>query len=124
MNVLLVEDEPQVRMALARWLASHKHRVTEAASSQDAVSLAISTLFDAMVVDINLPDGTGWDLCGVARTGINAGARLIVMSAVYPSASRINEFRPESILLKPFPLESLLRAICPESSNEMEPMYG
>lgn len=124
MNVLLVEDEPQVRSALARWLTAQNHRVTEVSSSVDAVALATSVLFDAMAIDINLPDGTGWDVCLAARNGANAGTRLIVMSAVYPSVSRIREFRPESVLLKPFPLESLARAVVPESSEEMEAIYG
>lgn len=59
-NVLVVEDDAPVRRALARRLAREGVRVTEAASTRDAVT--VNSAFELGVFDIQLPDGNGIDV--------------------------------------------------------------
>src|SRR5262249_48518786 len=68
---------------------------------------------------INLPDGTGWDVLRYlsARTGrppttpATGQPRVIVMTAVRPAQCRLDEFRPAAFLLKPFPMDALVRLL-------------
>ena len=88
--------------------------------------------FDLILLDINLPDQTGWDVlrhlekCGPVRSVGSTGEhrqkaspeklhefrpRVIVITAVRPQQSRLDEFQPAAVLLKPFPIAALLQLI-------------
>ena len=112
MAILLVDDEPRLREALARSLTVRGHRVDQAATHSEAVSAATSHDYDLLLIDINLPDATGWEVLRDLRA---AGREIpaIVLSAVPPSAARVREFRPLGVLHQPFPIEALLRLVQP-----------
>jgi DNA-binding response OmpR family regulator len=111
MRILLIEDEMHVRVALARPLAAWGHEVTEASSVESAKTALAKRAPDLAVVDINLPDGTGWDVLEWIHQQARADTRTIVMSAVPPSSERLRQFRPDGVLLKPFPIESLRQLV-------------
>jgi two-component system, OmpR family, response regulator QseB len=108
MAILLVDDEPRLRETLALALSARGYRVDQAGDCGEAVAAALAGDHRLMVVDVNLPDGTGWDVLRDLRA---AGKRVpaVIFSAVPPSAARIREFKPFGVLHKPFPIESLLR---------------
>lgn len=67
LHVLLVEDHPDTAAAMAAMLRFWGHEVTVALSvgmAEGAVSRAVRAgrPFDLVISDINLPDGTGWEL--------------------------------------------------------------
>jgi DNA-binding response OmpR family regulator len=62
---------------------------------------------DLLILDINLPDGSGWDV--LRRANPPREVRVLVLTAVPVSPRRLGEFRPVAYLPKPFPLEALLR---------------
>ena len=64
-----------------------------------------------MLLDVNLPDATGWDVLRAFFVTPAANYRVIVMSAVPQTRRRYREFKPIGILHKPFPIEALLRLI-------------
>ncbi len=87
--------------------------------------------FDLLLLDINLPDQTGWDLLRYLRNGGHSASpdslgpqapagmheestglpQVIVMTAVRPPECRLREFRPAGVLVKPFPINALLQLI-------------
>ncbi len=68
MNVLIVDDHAVVRHGLKSAIESHGHRVVaEAGSIKQAQAFLAHTTPDAIVVDINLPDGSGFDLVAWSR---------------------------------------------------------
>lgn len=111
MNVLLVEDEVHVRRALARSLQAWGHEVTEADTAELAQAAIVAIDFDLMVLDINLPDATGWDVLRNRSATDNRDAPVIVVSAIPPSVVRLHEFHPFGVLHKPFPIDSLHRLV-------------
>jgi DNA-binding response OmpR family regulator len=68
MQILLVDDEARLRQAIARSLTARGYQVTEAGNAATALSLADPGNVDLLVLDVNLPDATGWDVEG-ARHG-------------------------------------------------------
>ena len=109
-RVLLVEDEATLRSIIARNLAARGHTVAEADSAREALTRLSETRSDLMLLDINLPDRSGWD---ILREMHSRGwdVPVVIISAVRVSPARLEEFRPLAFLPKPFPLEALLRVV-------------
>ena len=64
-SLLIVDDEHPLRLAVFRWFTRRGWRCTEAATLADAERLIFSDgamTPDAILCDLNLPDGTGEDL--------------------------------------------------------------
>jgi CheY-like chemotaxis protein len=115
---LIVEDENPLRRILTLNLARRGYNVVEADTGEaalDAVraSVAGALPFDLILLDINLPDQSGWDVLRRLREEPQLTMRpppsVIVMTAVRPRDKRIAEFHPDAVLLKPFPIDALLR---------------
>ena len=109
-SVLLVEDEIRLGESIQRGIARHGHWVDLVRDCASAIDAGLKSDYDVLVLDINLPDAVGWD----ALTALDAAGRrpnTIVLSAVPPSAARVREFAPVSVLEKPFPIDALLRLI-------------
>ena len=109
-DVLVVEDEPTLRRIIARNLAGRGHYVREAGTAAEAVTALLAAPPDLLLLDLNLPDCTGWDVLRKLRAhGLTVPT--VVISAVRVSQQRLAEFRPLAYLPKPFPLEALLRVV-------------
>lgn len=109
-RILIAEDEVRLRQVIARNLSARGHVVREAATATDAVSAVQEERPDLLLLDLNLPDRSGWDVLRELRLqGIEVPT--VVVSAVRAVPSRLAEFHPLAYLPKPFPLEALLRLV-------------
>ena len=109
-SILLVEDERRLRQTLARSLMGRDFEVVEATTAAEAIAAATFKRFDLMLLDVNLPDATGWDVLRGLRDR-NRSLPVVVLSAVPPNPARVREFKPYGVLYKPFPIDALLRLI-------------
>ena len=118
-RILLVEDDEVLCDLVKRNLEAREHEVSSAESAQTALAYLRTASFDLIVLDINLPDQTGWD---VLRAALNEGRiqplivegqgeklPVVVLSAVRVGPGRLAEFHPLAYLPKPFPMDALLR---------------
>lgn len=113
-RVLVIEDEAPLRRIITMNLARRGHTVAEAGSvaEADEAFAAAPQPFDVILLDINLPDRTGWDVLRHLAAGGSARRPLVIITtAVRPVERRLAEFRPAAVLLKPFPIETLIRLI-------------
>ncbi len=62
LRILVVDDEASVRVALQRYFASRGHEVETTASGKDALARLREGTFDAVVVDMRMPDLSGEQL--------------------------------------------------------------
>jgi DNA-binding response OmpR family regulator len=113
-NILVVEDERALERIFLMNLVARGHAVAEADGvAEGLVSIqAAVTPFDLIILDINLPDGSGWDLLRLLRERQGAPVPpVIVVTALRPSQQRLDELKPDAVLLKPFPITTLLQLV-------------
>lgn len=111
MRILLAEDEAPVQLALRRALEAWGHDVEARGTAAGTIAALAERPADVLVLDVNLPDATGWDVLRALREGGGTPAAVIVVSAVPPRSERLHEFQPYAVLHKPFPIESLRRLV-------------
>ena len=108
--VMVVDDEPGIREAVAELLAFEGYEVTTAGNGLDALTqLRRATILpDVIVLDITMPvmDGVAFRRAQL-RDAKLAGIPVIVASALAPVA----EARVSVQLQKPFDIEDLLGAL-------------
>lgn len=121
MKVLLVEDEASLADVLARNLRARGHDVVQAPSAELAVHALAESWPDALILDVNLPDRTGWDILRDVGPVDRDRLPTIVISAAPISPKRIDEFKPFRTLLKPFPIDALIRALNAITEREAHP---
>jgi two-component system, OmpR family, response regulator MprA len=68
-RILVVDDEPALRQALARALALERYAVTLAPDASYALDLLAAGSYDAIVLDILMPGMDGVELCRQLRRG-------------------------------------------------------
>ena len=118
-RILLVEDDEVLCDLLKRNLLARDHEVSIAEDAHSALAHLRAASYDLIVLDINLPDQTGWD---ILRAALNEGCikplvvegqgeklPVVVLSAVRVGPGRLAEFHPLAYLPKPFPMDALLR---------------
>ena len=106
--LLLVEDDESLRRIVARHLRGRGYDVVDVASAEDAVGALDGGIRPSLVLlDLNLPGDTGWDLLrGPALAAANSPP-VIITSATSVSPKLLAEFRCAGYLPKPFPLDTL-----------------
>ncbi|WP_296268276.1 response regulator [Pseudomonas sp. MLB6B] len=108
--VLVVEDEPAIRMVLSEYLSHMGYHVLVAADSQEAFAiLATKPHLDLMVTDFRLPGGVSGVEIAEPAVKLRPDLKVIFISG-YPaeiveSGSPIARKAP--ILAKPFDLNTL-----------------
>jgi len=78
-TVLIVDDDPQFRRVALELLSARGYRVIgEAGSAGEGLALAEALRPDAVLLDVNLPDGDGLSVAG--RLSAVGGARVLLTS--------------------------------------------
>lgn len=67
-RILVVDDEPTVRSVLDRLLKKENYAVTTAATAQDGLRRFTEATPDLMILDLNLPDMSGEEVCQRVRS--------------------------------------------------------
>ena len=111
-QLLVVDDERLIRTSLERALSALGHDV-DAADSVAAATAALSrTRFDALVLDLKLPDGSGLEL--VRRLGAESPETKIVVITAHgtvDAAVEAMKLGAYDFLNKPFELDELITTV-------------
>src|SRR5579884_2323695 len=108
--VLVVEDDSTLVRAITRNLEARGYQTAAVAGVEDAVEILHRGVPSLLLVDIDLPDGSGWDVVRWLRTQ-GFTTPVIVISALRPNERLIRELGCRSFLEKPFPIEALVRQV-------------
>ena len=126
-RILLVEDDEVLCELILRNLEIRGHEVRVAEDARAALAHLRASAFDLVILDICLPDQTGWEVLRTAQKegrisplqlNGNAGQLpVVVLSAVRVSPGRLQEFHPLAYLPKPFPMDAILRLAAEAASR-------
>ncbi len=110
-GVLIVEDDRLLRQSVADYLRQRGIYVSEAESGASFRSLFNHRFHDVLVVDVNLPDISGFELAARARQESDAG--IIILSARSGRDDRVSGYGngADIYLTKPVDCEELTLAI-------------
>ena len=111
-QILVVDDDPEIRKLLARYLESQGFRVLLAATCADLRERLSTNKIDLIVLDVMLPDGSGLDLCRDLR-GERSAIPIILLTALKEDVDRIIglEIGADDYLGKPFNPRELVARI-------------
>lgn len=109
MKLLIIEDEVELAGALHRGLTQEGCKVTMATDGSTGLELASSMPFDFVLLDVNLPDMSGFEVCAKLRA-MNVATPIIMVTARDEVADRIKGLKggADDYLAKPFAFEELL----------------
>ena len=108
-SILIVEDDARLRGIIARNLALAGYTVFEAGTFREATEhLVIKPAL--LILDISLPDATGWDLAQWIET-LTEPPPILVISGLTPDPREMRHFHPIGFLPKPFPIHDLLAVV-------------
>jgi len=111
-RILIVEDYPPVRKAIATALRESAYTVDEAEDGNTGLELATSRDYDVIVLDLMLPGMDGIELLERIRaTGDDC--RVLIVTARGTVEDRIKglDLGADDYIVKPFPIEELLARV-------------
>jgi DNA-binding response OmpR family regulator len=117
-RVRLIEDDARLRSVLARTMQRYGHEVIEAEGVMAARAILEKHCVRAAVIDVNLPDSTGWDIVRWVRLNCDPAPKLIVISAAGFPARHVRDLRPDVTLSKPFPIDALIQHLDRPASGD------
>lgn len=113
MEILVVEDEPAVRAAIASALTTYGYEVTEVGSGDEALRVLRDRegAVELVILDLMLGATSGWDvLQEMNRSGLRDSTKVLVLSAVSDEEEIVRgwEMGVDEYQTKPFDPEMLV----------------
>ena len=110
-RILVVDDEEQILRALRRALLARGYEVFTAADGQQAIAQAEASAPDLVVLDLNLPDIDGLEVCRRVRSW--SSVPILILSVREDEAGKVQalDLGADDYLTKPFGIEELLARV-------------
>jgi two-component system KDP operon response regulator KdpE len=110
-NILVVDDEPQIRRVMRSTLTSHGYVITEAKNGEEAIELARKEKPDLILLDVNMPGISGIETCREIRRGSNAPIIMLTVRSAERDKVLALDAGADDYVTKPFGIEELLARI-------------
>jgi DNA-binding NtrC family response regulator len=112
MNIMIVDDEPQVAEVLAKSLSRQGHRTTVVHSGEDALRIISNAAPDALFLDVSMPGINGLEvLAEVRRTRPQLAVVVITGHATADEVEQVKKLGAVDVIPKPAALTHYHRAI-------------
>ncbi len=112
-SILVVEDDDASRQSISDVLSAAGYRVRSVATRRGALESIAGGAVDAVVLDVQLPDGNGLEIIGTLRSGVDRPLAVVVLSAdrIGDTAERAMAAGCDRFGLKPIAARDLLALI-------------
>lgn len=110
-RILIVDDDETLSDITADMLMAYKYEVERCFSADEAFEILTDKRFDLIILDINLPDGTGFSVCQELRNA--SDVPVIFASARTSVDDRITGFEMggDDYIPKPYSMKELLARV-------------
>jgi len=110
-KILVVDDDPAIRTLIHRFLSKQDYQLEAAEDGKSALALFEQFNPDLVILDINLPDSTGYTLCQEMQS--RTGVFVLMLTSRSDEADKIRGFDQgaDDYLTKPFSLGELERRV-------------
>jgi DNA-binding response OmpR family regulator len=110
-RVLIAEDEKEIRNIIKEYMSMESYIVDEAADGREALELFSKNEYDIILVDIMMPEVSGWDVCRKVRE--SSEVPIIILSAKGQEYDKLRGFELgiDDYIVKPFSPRELLARI-------------
>ncbi|WP_035615983.1 response regulator transcription factor [Haloferula sp. BvORR071] len=124
MRLLIVEDEPRLLRSLAKALREEGYAVDTAEEGEDGLFKATTCDYDAVVLDVMLPNLDGWQILSKLRE--SKSTPVLMLTARDATSDRVKglDGGADDYLVKPFELDELfarIRAIIRRHAGKSHP---
>ncbi len=111
-HILVAEDDDNIRTGLVDTLESEGYRATPARDGKEAIDLFASEKFDLLILDIMMPEKSGYDVCRVVRS-TNEDIPVIMLTAKGEEIDKVIglQLGADDYITKPFGVHELLARI-------------
>ena len=110
-KILVVDDEPKIRMFIRANLEARGYEVYLAIDGVEAVEMAASVLPDVIVLDVNMPRMDGIEACRQIRKWTNTPIIILSVREDEKDKVRALDEGADDYITKPFGIEELLARI-------------
>ncbi len=116
-KILLVEDDTDIIENLDELLKAEGFEVSAAQTQTEALGLIAKNKFDIALLDINLPDGSGYAVCSAIKAdeakNLNAGTPVIFITAYDDETTAVTglDMGADDYITKPFRPKELVSRI-------------
>ncbi|WP_028664167.1 response regulator [Runella zeae] len=109
MKILLVEDEERLASFIRKGISAEGYEVTVAFDGRTGLSLFRKDIYDIIILDVNLPQLNGFELCRLIRLE-NEEVPVLMLTALDSMADKSDGFNAgaDDYLAKPFEFQELL----------------
>jgi two-component system, OmpR family, KDP operon response regulator KdpE len=106
--VLLVDDEPKIRRFLRAGFEMRDFKVLEADNTATALRTATTNSPDLIILDLSLPDGSGYDVLERIRAASNIPIIILSVVSSEDETVRLLQAGADDFVVKPFSMPELI----------------
>jgi len=110
-RILVVDDQPQIRRVLRTTLIAKGYEVDDARGGQEALEKVRAQKYDVVLLDINMPDINGVEVCRALRSASNVGIIMLTVRSAEADKVAALDAGADDYVTKPFGTPELLARI-------------
>jgi two-component system KDP operon response regulator KdpE len=110
-NILVVDDEPQIRRVMRSTLSTHGYVITEAKTGEEALESLRKARPDLVLLDMNMPGMGGIEACREIRRASDAPIIMLTVRNAERDKVAALDAGADDYVVKPFGIEELLARI-------------
>lgn len=127
MRLLIVEDEADLRQALAMSLSDEGYAIDQAEDGEEGFYMAMEWNYDAVILDIMMPNMNGWEVLEKLRKFKDTPVLILTARGAIDDRVKGLDLGSDDFMVKPFDMDELnarLRALIRRAAGKSAPVLS